>query len=119
MRTTDPRLENFRAAYLRMAHEAKYRPAAPSDGCGNIQGRLWSEAVQYAVQFLREEDTGSFRIGCSDFRTAQAFCWTIEAARLLASGDGGNAAALAILRMAANEVARVVRQIAKQRKSMR
>jgi hypothetical protein len=123
MRTTDPRLENFRQAYLQMAREAKYRPQAPSDGFGNIQltlaevqdpQRLQAEAAAYAVRFLAEEDDDRFWIGCSDFRTAKAFIWAIESARLLASGDGGNAAAIKLLHMAAREVARVEKDRSKK-----
>ena len=118
MRTADPRLERFREAYLQMAQQAKYRPQAPSDGFGNIQisieqirdeERLWAEATQYALQFSAEEDRDLFWIGCSDFRTNKAFMWSIEAARLLAAGDFGRAAALTLLRMAVKEVAAVER----------
>ena len=125
MRSADPRLENFRQAYLQMAREAKYRPAAPSDGCGNIQltleevrdpARLWSEAAEYALRFSREEDSDTFWIGCSDFRTAKAFLCCIEAARLLAGGDFGRAAALALLRIAVKEVARVEAQLNRRSK---
>lgn len=114
MRTTNPRLENLRAAYLAMAEQAKYRPAAPSDGFGHIRleleelrnpERLLAEATKYAIEFSAEEDTDTFWIGVSDFRTAKAFMWAIEAARCLASGDGGNEAAVKLLRMAAKEVA--------------
>jgi hypothetical protein len=120
MRTTDPRLERFRRAYLLMASEAKYRPQAPSDGFGNIQleldevrdlERLWAEVTEYALRFSAEEDSHSFWVGCSDYRTSRSFVWSIEAARLLASGDGGREAALKLLRMAAKEVAQVERQI--------
>src|SRR5713101_829886 len=68
------KLLRFAQAYLMMAH-AQYRPAAPSDGFGNIQlttdeyndrERLYREAVQYAAAFNREEDDSrGFHIGCS------------------------------------------------------
>jgi hypothetical protein len=112
MRSTDPRLERFRQAYLQMARQANYRPQAPSDGFCNIQltptelhdpDRLWLEATGYALHFSAEEDGHSFWIGCSDFRTNKAFMWSIEAARLLAAGDFGRDAALKLLRMAAWE----------------
>jgi hypothetical protein len=115
---TDARLQRFADAYAAMAREAKYRPQAPSDGFGNIQlsleqvkdpARLHRESVQYAVQFLAEEDRDSFWIGCSDFRTNKAFMWTIEAARQLASGSSGNETAIKLLEMAAREVRRVQR----------
>jgi hypothetical protein len=103
----------FYHAYLRMAEEARYRPQAPSDGCGNIQlaqdefeepDRLHQEAVAYALGFAREEDGLTFDIGCSDFQTNRAFVWTIEAARLLCGGAESNAFALKLLEMAAREV---------------
>ena len=83
--------DRLRQAYLLMA--PFYRPAAPGDGMGHIsltlaecrdRKRLEREAAEYAAQFIAEEDTCKFWIGCSDHRTNQAFMWTIEAARLLA-----------------------------------
>jgi hypothetical protein len=110
------KLERFAEAYLKMASEAKYRPAAPGDGCGNIRlsleelrcpERLAKEARSYAMQFDAEEDGHEgFHIGCSDFRTNRAFIWTIEAARVLASGDDGNATALRLLKMAVADIKR-------------
>jgi len=112
----DPRLERFREAYFKMAELARYRPQAPDGGFGNIQltlaeladaKRLAHEATEYAIRFLREENTCAFHLGCSDFSTNKAFCWTIEAARQLAVGATGNQVALTLLRMAAAEVVRV------------
>jgi hypothetical protein len=108
------KLMRFAHAYLAMAR-VKYRPAAPSDGMGNIElepeefgdvQRLYQEAVKYAVAFNNEEDTNSFWIGCSDWPTNPAFIWAIEAARLLAGGSmgGGNSYAVKLLRMAANQI---------------
>jgi hypothetical protein len=94
------KLERFAEAYRKMALDANYRPAAPSDGMGHVlltkeqvsdPERLWHEAIKYANQFNAEEDKCRFHIGCSDYRTNRAFVWIIEAARNLASGDGGNA----------------------------
>jgi hypothetical protein len=125
MRTTDPRLERFRQAYLQMAQQAKYRPQAPSDGFCNIllepaelcdPDRLWREATEYALQFSAEEDGHSFWIGCSDFRTNRAFAWSIEAARLLAAGDFSRDTALKLLRMAVREVAWVSARFEKRSK---
>jgi hypothetical protein len=72
----DPR---YAEAYLRLAKEARYRPEAPGDGCGNINlsadeqrdpVRLEQEAVAYALRFAKEEDTGSFCVGYSNFGSA-------------------------------------------------
>lgn len=70
------RMERYAEAYLRMAKEARYRPKAPGDGCGNVsltaqqaadRERLDREAWAYAEEFDREENDLSFIIGCSDF----------------------------------------------------
>jgi hypothetical protein len=102
----------FAQTYLAMAH-AKYRPAAPSDGFGNIQlsreqyedqQRLYQEAVKYACAFVREEDDHSFHIGCSNYSTNRAFVLCIEAARLLAGGSDGNPFAMRLLKLALKEI---------------
>jgi hypothetical protein len=96
-----------------MADKARYRPQAPGDGCGNIlltrgecndRQRLEREAMEYAKQFLAEEDDRRFRIGCSHYEYNRAFVWTIEAARQLASGTDGRETAIRLLEMAAAEV---------------
>jgi hypothetical protein len=103
----------FAQAYLMMAR-AKYRPAAPSDGFGNIhlddeeyndEARLYREAVDYALHFNNEEDSDVFHIGCSNWGTNRAFILSIEAARLLASGSDGDEYALRLLRLAIKEIA--------------
>jgi hypothetical protein len=108
----DDKLMRYAETYLMMAR-AKYRPAAPSDGFGNIQlsddefrdpSRLYLEAVKYAVTFCREEDGDRFYIGCSNFSTNRAFILLIEAARLLAGGNEGNSYALQMLRLASAEI---------------
>jgi hypothetical protein len=106
------KLLRFAQTYLMMSH-AKYRPAAPSDGFGNIQlsteeyndeGRLYLEAVRYAAAFNREEDTRAFSIGCSNWETNRAFILSIEAARLLASGSDGDDNAVRLLKLAIGEI---------------
>jgi hypothetical protein len=103
-------LMRFAQAYLMMAR-ARYRPAAPSDGFGNIQltkdecndqDLLYLEAVRYAAAFKRDEDGMSFDIGCSNFETNRAFMLSIEAARLLAGG--GDEKAVRLLELAINEI---------------
>lgn len=99
-------------AYLRMAKEAKYRPAAPSDGFGHItisktalanQARLAAEADAYARKFIAEEDSLSFWIGCSNWKTNRAFVFAIEAARLMA-GAAPKRLITKLLEMALEEV---------------
>jgi hypothetical protein len=105
------RYDRYREAYLQMAEEAGYRPAAPSDGMGNAdltaeqlrdRSQLEREAHQYALRFSAEEDTHRFRIEVSNFSTNRAFIYTIEAARCLATGEED--VALSLLEMARNEV---------------
>jgi hypothetical protein len=118
-RSSNPRLERLRDAYLLMADQAHYRPQTPNDGFRNIQltldqihdpDRLAREAIKYAMRFDAEEDTRLFWIGCSNFSTVRAFIWTIEAARQLASGDDGDATAIKLLEMAVAEVKRSTRK---------
>jgi hypothetical protein len=105
-------LMRFAETYLAIA-DAKYRPAAPSDGFGNIQlsreqlddrQRLYTEAVKYACAFSHEEDDHVFRIGCSNYSTNRAFVLSIEVARLLAGGSDGNQCAVRLLKLALKEI---------------
>jgi L-amino acid N-acyltransferase YncA len=114
----DPRLQNFAEAYLAMAGEARYRPQAPGDGMGNVclsteeaanPERLAREAGTYAIAFGKEDDALSFWIGCSDFETARAFVWAIEAARQLASGVEGRGVAAKLLEMALTQLTRLTK----------
>jgi hypothetical protein len=104
-------------AYMQMAGEAKYRPAAPSDGMGNIQltdeelsdgERLEAEAKNYAEAFIAEENHCRFWVGVSNYRTNRGFVYTIEAARLLCGAQPSAVVALRLLRMAAKEVKRAI-----------
>jgi hypothetical protein len=96
-------------AYVEMAKRVKYRPQAPGDGFGEVslseeeladEDRLLNESYAFADRFIREEETRAFWIGCSDFRTKRAFVYTIEAARMLATGSIGITRALKLLSMA-------------------
>jgi hypothetical protein len=120
------KLMRFAQAYMMMAR-AGYRPAAPSDGCGNIQltkdecddrERLYLEAVQYAVAFNREEDTDVFHIGCSNWETNRAFVLSIEAARLSASGSDGDVYAGRLLRLAIKEINDAIRRRKKRNRNL-
>jgi hypothetical protein len=92
--------EQLTGAYRAMARVARYRPAAPSDGLGNITAPidcldLEREASKYAERFHREEDD-RFRIGCCSYRTRPAT--VVEAARAMCGGQEDLASDL--LRMA-------------------
>jgi hypothetical protein len=74
--------------------EAKYRPAAPSDGFGNITVPIQeldidAEAAEYAENWWAEEDELMFAVGCCNFSTRPATIYAIEAARLMCGGDLG------------------------------
>jgi hypothetical protein len=66
----DPRFRRFAESYIAMARNARYRPAAPGDGCGGIyltaaelndRTRLRIEAIQYALEFYNEEERTALR----------------------------------------------------------
>lgn len=62
MITTSQQIET---AYVQMAEEARYRPAAPSDGFGHITVPLEdldldAEARAYARSWDRDEDAGEY-----------------------------------------------------------
>lgn len=93
---TDEMKERYKQAYMMMA-AVGYRPAAPSDGWGNIQlsadelkdeQRLQQEAAKYADNFIEEEYTRKFHIGCAGMENARMFALAIEAARQFCSHDG-------------------------------
>ena len=97
------------SAYKAMATKAKYRPAAPSDGMGNISVpvealNLDKEAAEYARDWWKEEDDQTFDIGCCDQVTRPATIFAIEAARNMCAGVGGQETALRLLKMAVKEL---------------
>jgi hypothetical protein len=97
------------SAYDAMAKNAKYRPAAPSDGMGNItvpeeELNLTEEAVEYTRKWWKEEDDQSFHVGCCDYSTRPATIFAIEAARNMCAGVGGQTTALRLLKMAVREL---------------
>lgn len=103
--------EQLHAAYRAMA-QARYRPAAPGDGCGNITVPLEDldledEARRYAEAWWTEEDDMSFTIGCAHYPTRRALVYCVEAARLLCAGRDGMPWAAKLLRLAIRELARV------------
>lgn len=95
--------EQIEAAYRRMSREARYRPAAPSDGLGNITGplHLGREASAYAQDWWDVEAEGTvYDLGCPDWGDRAAFIFTVEGARLICGVERKVAATL--LRMAAD-----------------
>jgi hypothetical protein len=98
-------------AYKEMADNARYRPAAPSDGMGNIiapehELNLEQEQAQYVKRWWDEEDAHKFHVGCCDFRTRPAVIFSIEAIRNLNAGVNGTACGLKLLEMAVQQLKR-------------
>ncbi len=96
-------------AYRAMARRARYRPAAPSDGLGNItvpdeQLDLEGECDAYTRHWYREEEAQAFRIGCCDFSARPALIYTVEAARMTCGMEYD--VAMELLKMAAEELER-------------
>lgn len=103
----DPTPKQIEGAYKRMADQARYRPAAPSDGLGNITVPLASldldeEAKLYTRRWTEEENTGQFQVGLCDYSTRPSTIYAIEAARNLCGVSNGTA--LRLLKMAVSEL---------------
>jgi hypothetical protein len=101
--------EQLVSAYKRMAREARYRPAAPSDGFGHItmplaELDLDAEALAYAQSWWRDEERQEFYIGCCNGSTRSATVFAIEAARQMCGGSDGDATALRLLELAVREL---------------
>jgi len=84
-----PKVED---TYRLMASEARYRPAAPSDGLGNItvpidQLDLDEEARRYALRHLTEESGQNYWIGLTGGSDVGTQPLIIEAARSLCAGE--------------------------------
>ena len=92
--TMPPRqvFEQIAAVYERMTAEARYRPAAPSDGFGHITvpaAELDRDAEKrdYALSWWADEDSLSFWLGCPDFPLRRMMILAVEAARACCSAD--------------------------------
>jgi hypothetical protein len=108
-------LNQIENAYREMAHKARYRPAAPSDGFGNITVadsslNLLQEMADYAKQWWTEEDSCNFNIGCCDMSTRPATIFAIEAARQMCSGHLGRPTALRLLHLATEQLKSVMEE---------
>jgi len=96
-------LDQIAETYQEMAEVAHYRPAAPSDGFGNVtvpteELNLSKEAASYAESWDQEEDTQTFFIGSCNYATRPATIYAIEAARNLCGAQDD--VALELLKMA-------------------
>jgi hypothetical protein len=110
------KLAEIGAAYRAMA-EVGYRPAAPSDGFGNItvplaETDIDQEVQQYARRFVDEEESDTYWAGCTHGEFLRAAVWTLEAFRLMNGGrfwgddERGPTLVPTLLRMAADEYQR-------------
>jgi hypothetical protein len=97
--------EQIAGAYRLMASKCRYRPAAPSDGFGNITVPtadldMDAECLDYARRWWQEEDDLRFFVGCCNFSTRPATIFAIEAARSMCTGSDGDELARKLLQMA-------------------
>jgi hypothetical protein len=114
------RQEQFAKGY-RMLAELGYRPAAPSDGFGNVtvaeaEMDLEREARAYAEAFAAEDDAMVWDAGCTHWEFAPCAVLALEAFRLMNAGHIWSHGRPAdrelvpnLLRRAAKEYERVVR----------
>jgi hypothetical protein len=118
MTLTRWKLDTIGEAYRAMG-EVGYRPAAPSDGLGNIvvplaETDIDQEIRSYAERFEEEEDSDRYWAGCTHGEFLRAAIWTLEAFRLMNGGrffgenERGASIVPAFLRMAADEYERAV-----------
>jgi len=97
-------VEQIKDIYRRLVKEAKFAPAAPSDGMGTIVGEqdTEAEAEQYVAQWYTEEQSDRYWCGVPDWHGRPALVFTIEAARCICGMSYARAAKL--LRMAADDL---------------
>lgn len=98
------------SAYITMAQEDRYRPAAPGDGFGSCDLTdaelqdptvLEAEAERFARSFLSEGET--FYVGCPDYSGTRALVYMISAAHLLC-GAAEKALLLKVMELATREI---------------
>lgn len=110
MRTQVPQdiTEQVADAYRTLAR-LRYRPAAPSDGFGNItvpehKLNLEREVMGYADHWWEEEEAGKYRIGCPHYSLRPAMILVIEAARLMCGAPKNRQLIKSLLREAVRAV---------------
>jgi hypothetical protein len=65
------------------------------------------DAQAFAQEWIEEEDSHVFFLGFTNYPTAQAAVFAVEAVRLLNAGNEHNADALRLLRMAVEDVGKI------------
>jgi len=103
-------LNQIDKAYMTMVKRCHYRPAAPSDGFGNITGPTndEQEIAKYAQRWRKEEESFNFFIGCCNSETREATIFAIEAARQMCSGTSGNETAYQLLTESLHRLKKVI-----------
>jgi hypothetical protein len=104
----NPEHVRIRKAYFKMAHVAKYRPEASSDGRLSREEladprRLNREASDYADRFLAAENTLDFRLGVRDWDHNRVLVYIIEAARLICGGSDAMDFSIRLLKLVLSE----------------
>jgi len=102
-------------AYRELATKARYRPGAVSDGFGGLaQGPEWlnlnQELRDYADRFWEEEQADSYHIGLPNYPTRTAMVYALETARLCCSGSDALPYAIAVAKLAVEELERVAKE---------
>lgn len=107
VRNYGPKADQIKRAYRTMTDKVRYRPAAPSDGAGNITVPddaldFDDEADRYTNGWLKDEDKMYYYLGCPDFEDREALIYMVEAGRLICGMDRRRAVKL--LRLAADDL---------------
>lgn len=102
----DNLVERFETTYKLMASKARYRPAAPSDGIGNITVPmadldLDQEAADWATAWLTWRENQILAVvGCASYEQRAILAVVIEAASCICGM--ANRPAILLLRLAAD-----------------
>jgi hypothetical protein len=89
------------SAYRVMAAKAGYRPEPKSRG--------------YVREWWASEQSQTFEVGCCDMETRRATIYAVEAARLMCAGLAGQDSALALLKLAVEELTTVMAENTQER----
>jgi hypothetical protein len=102
-------VEQIDRVYRLMDRTIRYRPAAPSDGFGNIacpleELDLDAEIREYANEWWQQEDACQFLVGCANSEEREPMVLLIEAAKQCCTGFLGRDLALALAKAAVREL---------------
>lgn len=94
-----------------MTGEKRERLAQAYAGLLSAGYQPGSTEAQYISRFLAEEDKGEYHAGCTDFRSLRAAIWTLEALRLMNTGNFGADVVPKLLHMALSEYKREMKGV--------